>query len=278
MDIVGPVDGLEFNLIYGEINMNTFLGQTENDIGSVIFSMNASNFEILTAKKTFTVYDDEIKEIDGKFVFLLPQAVISGFQGITEIDIPDYILERKAEHLKEIEAGKGSIGTSETQQGKVYFFLTAAGMIKAKLGENEEIPDTFYTVEGKRVILFPGLDIPFVEIPENVEKAFRQAKYEKEQRGKYLVYAGRSLLTGKDYYRFSCEMSNDTLFRVKGQFEYFEPGDLGTLGGWLTSDPAKVEEYLRIRNPISSRAGEIEKQKEQAVKDNKKLIEKLMKC
>lgn len=258
--------------------MSTFLGQIETDIGSVNFEMNASNFEIQTAKKTFTVYDEDIKKQDGKFYFPIPAGNFSNMGNVTEIEIPDYILERKAEHLKEIEAGKGSIGTSETQQGKVYFFLTAAGMIKTKLGEKEVITDSFYTVEGKRVVLFPGLDIPFVVIPEGVERAYMRAKQEREHKNLHLVYCGKSLLNGRDYYKLSCEVSRDTLNRAQGKFELFEGGDMGSLEGWLTSDPEKVEEYLRIRNPVSGRKEEIDKQKERAVKENQKIIEKLMKC
>ena len=42
--------------------MNYTLGYTETDIGTVIFQMNASNFEIQTPKATFTVYGDDIKQ------------------------------------------------------------------------------------------------------------------------------------------------------------------------------------------------------------------------
>lgn len=255
--------------------MNYFLGQTETDIGTVIFQMNASNFEIRTPKITFTVYDDDIKEVDGLKVFEIPKG-FSGFLEAPYIEIPEYILEGRDEYLKEIENSKGNIGSTETAQGKVFFYLTAEGLIKAKLGELEETTDTFYTVEGKRVMLFPGLDNPFVVLPEGVEKAYWQAKRKREHKNLHLVYAGRSLLTGKDYYRLSCEVSRDTMNRVKEQFEYFEPGDVGTLEGWLTADPEKVEEYLRIRNPISSRKEEIEKQRAAAIKANEKIIKKMM--
>jgi hypothetical protein len=111
-----------------------------------------------------------------------------------------------------------------------------------------------------------------VIIPEGVEKAYRQAKREREHKNMHLVYAGRSLLTGKDYYRLSCDVSRDTMNRVKEQFEHFEPGDVGTLEGWLTSEPERVEQYLRIRNPVSSRKAEIEKQRAAAIKANEKII------
>jgi hypothetical protein len=256
--------------------MNYFLGQTETDIGSVRFEMNASNFEIWTPKRTFTVYDDDIEEVDGIFVFHIPDNVTSGFQNVREIEIPAYILDRKAEILKEIEAGKNSIGSTETPQGKVYFYLTEDGKVRAKLGELEEITEIFYTIEGKRVMLFPGLDIPFVVLPEGVEKAYWQAKRKREHKNMHLVYAGRSLLTGKDYYRLSCDVSRDAMNRVKEQFEHFEPGDVGTLEGWLTSEPERVEQYLRIRNPISNRKAEIEKQRAAAIKANEKIIKKMM--
>ncbi len=259
--------------------MNCFLGQTETDIGTVNFSMNGEKFELQTPKRVFTVYEDDIKEADGKFFFPLPRGSFSGMGNTTEIEIPAYILERKAEVLKELEASKNSVGSTETPQGKIYFFLELDG-IRAKLGEKEEITDTFYTVEGKRVLFLPGLglDIPFVVIPEGVEKAFMRAKLDREQQRKYLVYAGRSLLDGRDYYRLSCDLTNDTFNRVKNQMEYFEPGDFGKLEGWLTSAPELVEDYLRIRNPIASRKDEIEKQMQQAIKENEKVIKKLMAC
>jgi len=223
----------------------------------------------------FTVYDDDIKEVDGLKVFEIPKG-FSGFLEAPYIEIPGYILEGRDEYLKEIENSKGNIGSTETAQGKVYFYLTEDGKVRAKFGELEETTDTFYTVEGKRVIIFPGLDNPFVVLPEGVEKAYWQAKRKREHKNMHLVYAGRSLLTGKDYYRLSCEVSRYTMNRVKEQFEYFEPGDVGTLEGWLTADPEKVEEYLRIRNPISSRKEEIEKQRAEAIKANEKIIKKMM--
>jgi len=255
--------------------MNYTLGYTETDIGTVVFKMNASNFEIQTHKATFTVSGNDIEEIEGKSLFKIPSG-LSGFRDVPYIEIPDTVLERKEEYLNEIEMSKGNIGSTETNQGKVFFYLTAEGLIKAKLGEIEETTDTFYTVEGKRVMLLPGLDIPFVVIPDGVEKAYRQAKQEREHKNLHLVYAGRSLLTNADYYKLSCDVSRDTLNRAHGKFEYFEPGDMGTLEGWLTCDPEKVEECLRIRNPVSSRTAEIDKQRAAAIKANDKLIEKLM--
>lgn len=254
--------------------MNYTLGYIETDIGTVIFQMNASNFEIQTPKATFTVYADDIKEVEGLKVFEIPKG-FSGFRDIPYVEIPGYILEGRDEYLKETENSKGNVGSTETNQGKVFFYLTAEGLIKVKLGEIEETTDTIYTVEGKRVIIFPMLDNPFVVIPDGVEKAYRQAKQEREHKNLHLVYAGRSLLTNADYYKLSCDVSRDTLNRAQGKFQYFEPGDMGTLEGWLTADPENVEEYLRIRNSVSSRKAEIEKQRAAAIKANDKLIEKL---
>jgi hypothetical protein len=85
--------------------MDYFLGQTETDIGTVIFQMNASNFEIRTHKIIFTVYDDDIKEVDGLKVFEIPKG-FSGFMEAPYIEIPAYILEGRDEYLKEIEKGE----------------------------------------------------------------------------------------------------------------------------------------------------------------------------
>lgn len=85
--------------------MDYFLGRTETDIGTVIFRMNASNFEIRTPKIIFTVYDDDIKEVDGLKVFEIPKG-FSGFMGAPYIEILRYILEGRDEYLKEIENSK----------------------------------------------------------------------------------------------------------------------------------------------------------------------------
>lgn len=117
--------------------MNYTLGYIETDIGTVIFQMNASNFEIQTPKATFTVYTDDIKEVEGLKVFEIPKG-FSGFRDIPYIEIPGYILEGRDEYLKETENSKGNVGSTETNQGKVFFYLTAEGLIKVKLGEIEE--------------------------------------------------------------------------------------------------------------------------------------------
>lgn len=242
--------------------------------------MNASNFEIQTPKLLFTVYDSDIKERNGKFFFDIPNTCISGFGNTRSVEIPAFILDRRNEILGEIEVSRDSIGSTETPQGKVYFFLTAEGKIKATMGEKTVITDTFYQVEGKKVLFLPGLglDPELIEVPAGIETTMKKARKEKESKMLYLVYVGRSWLTGKDYYKFNIDISSNTLHRVKEHFEFFgegEPEQLGELNGWLTSEPAKVEEKLRLRNTIENRKAEIDQQKEKIAKAQKMVLQNL---
>ncbi|HEY5124660.1 MAG TPA: hypothetical protein VIK14_13095 [Ignavibacteria bacterium] len=126
-----------------------------------------------------------------------------------------------------------------------------------------------------------NLESAFVEVPQEVEAEFKRVKREKESGGLHLVYAGQSLLTGTDYYSFNCDVPQNTWFRVKELFEYFDEesdaANLGGLQGWLTSNPGLVEEYLRLRrNTTKDRAEEIEKQKAKAGKKQAEIIKKLV--
>lgn len=170
-----------------------------------------------------------------------------------------------------------SIGTTETTQGTVCFSINEECKLVAKLGENAVKTDKIFDIEGKKAILVPelALDFAFLEIPPEVEIEVKKAKREHALTGFHLVYVGRSILTGKDYYNFNVDVTQQQWDRVKNCFEYFgeESNEIG-LTGWLTSSPGLVEEYLRIRNPIASRKEEIDKQKAKAEKANAAIIKK----
>jgi hypothetical protein len=94
-----------------------------------------------------------------------------------------------------------------------------------------------------------------------------------------LIYAGKSLLTGKDYFQLSCDVDSQKWYRIRDCFQWFgEDKNNGTLSGWLTATPELVEQYLYLKTPsVASRKTEIEKQKIQAEKAQKKVIEAILK-
>ena len=256
--------------------MTTILRQTETELGTVKFVMNNGKFEIRTPKLTFTVYEDDIKEQDGKHYFTIPDSMVSCFDRTNIIEIPADVLKRWAESREDAEKMKVSLCKVETSHGKVYISIGEEDQIILKYSDKTIETKNIYSVEGKRVICVSELGI--LELPPVVEYEIGRIKHKREENAKGLVYAGKSLLTGRDFFKFNYELSRDTFNRVKDLMVYFEPGEEGTLSGWLTTQPEKIEERLRIRNNlVSDRKEEIEKQKEQAAKDNKKLTEKLMK-
>ncbi|KKG49239.1 hypothetical protein [Methanosarcina mazei] len=256
--------------------MTPILGQTETDIGTVIFAMNAGHLEIKTPKKKFMAFDENIRNIDGKFIFRMPWSMINGYGDHNRnIEIPADVMKQRDEIQKEIKKAKDILCKIETANGPMYFSIGENEQIVIKCNEKTVETNTIYTIEGSRAVCVPELG--FLVVPRAVEAELNRIKEERERRTRGLVYAGQSLLTKTDYYKLNYD-PGDTLDRVKNLFMVFEPGDVGNLKGLVTPFPEKVEERLKILNTISSRKEEIEKQKEQAAKDNKRIIEKLMKA
>lgn len=260
------------------------LGSTESEIGTVIYIINDDGFfEIRTPKRVYAVDESELIEKDGKCYFPLPKTdyMIVNEDVFSDIEIQEDVLEEMEKALIEFKLQEQSIGSTETTQGRVFFSLSRDGQIISRLNEKSVKTDRIYTVEGRRTVFVPDLelDFPFVEISADVEQKFNAFKKDQAAKSLCLLYAGRSLLNGKDFFKFNVEVSDGTMYRVKELFEYFdeenEDSVLGGLQGWLTSQPELAEEYLRIRDPISGRQAEIEKLKEQAVKANLKIIKEL---
>lgn len=252
------------------------IGQTETELGTVKFVMNNGKFQIRTPKLTFTVTEDDIKKQYGKHYFTIPDSMVSCFDRTNLIEIPADVLKCWAESREHAEKMKVSLSKVETSHGKVYISIGEEDQIILKWSDKTTETKNIYSVEGKRVVCVPELGI--LELPPVVEYEIGRIKHKREENARGLVYAGKSLLTGRDFFKFNYELSRDTFNRVKDLMVYFEPGEEGTLFGWLTTQPEKIEERLRIRNNlVSDRKEEIEKQKAAAGKANEKLIKSLMK-
>lgn len=258
------------------------LGYIESEIGTVQFSINDGGFfEVNTPKCFYAVDVNELVKRDGRHYFSLPTRDFKILNDVifSEVEIPADVLEEMEKALIEFKLQEKSVGRTETAQGYVYFSISGDAKIIAKIGENATKAGSIYNIEGKNVAVVPDLNLSsaFVEVPQEVESEFNRVKRKKESDGLHLVYAGRSMLTGTDYYAFNYDVPQGTMFRVKELFEYVEEeDDAANLGGWLTSNPELVEKNLRLRsNTIKDRAGEIEKKKAEAVKTNLKIIKQL---
>ena len=259
--------------------MSRIIGNTNGPHGSIIFSINGDKFEIQTTYRKFIVPDSAIESKDGKYIVDISQYALKD----KEFEIPEFIIERLKQAREEQALLKNSVGILEHKSGKIYFSLDENGQLTAKLGEKKAIISKIETIETKRAGYVPGLDlgVPFIEIPAEAEEAHRKAEDERKRADLHLVYRGKSLLSGSEYYAPASEIDSHTFERVKQYFEWFgEPGEAGisgALSGWLTADPANVEEKLRITNSVESRKDEIEKQKAEIQKQQAKDLKKIFK-
>jgi|SRR5665647_92841 len=260
------------NNILNNVNQRRYIGETTIDGEQINFYMENSDFVYESSKFSSTVPDFSIEEIDGKKFTHIEM------KGETRlVEIPDSIIKARDQIRSDNKLNQNSIGSAETSHGKVYFSICESGKITAKINEKAVETDRIFNIEGRRAVFVA--DLGFVVVPETVEKSYHEFKRKQASRGLCLLYAGQSLLTGKDYYNFSSEISEAVYNRVQKYVEFFdEESDDSTLDGlhgWLTSNPERVEEVLRIRNPIASRQGEIDNQKAEAANANIKLIKKL---
>jgi hypothetical protein len=253
--------------------MDILLGTVNGEKENASFYMNGNTLIFGTYDKRSTIPDSSIKELNGKYYADLD--FLKFDSEFKHIEIPESVLNACDRIRKENELIQNTAGSIETSQGKVYFSIDGSDYIIAKVGEKAVKTDRIFDIEGKKALFVPDLDLdfPFLELPAEVEIEFKKAKKEKAMASLCLVYVGRSLLTGKDYYDFNVDVPQQTWGRVKILFENFgESVEDRCLKGWLTSSPGLVKEYLRIRNPIESRKSEIEKGKAKAVKANSEFI------
>jgi len=265
----------QWKQFHRRINMDILLGTVNGKKETVSFYMDGDTLSARTYNFRSILPDSSIKELNGKYYADLNL----NFESVlNHIEIPESVLTARDKIRKENNLAKNTAGSNKTSQGKVYFSIDGSDYIIAKVGEKAVKKDRIFDIEGKKALFVPDLDLdfPFLELPVEVEIEFKKAKKEKAMASLCLVYVGRSLLTGKDYYDFNVDVPQQTWDRVKMLFENFgEGGEDICLKGWLTSSPGLVEEYLRIRNPIESRKSEIEKGKAKAVKANAEFIKTL---
>ena len=85
---------------------------------------------------------------------------------------------------------------------------------------------------------------PYLELPGEVVQAFEKVLRAAELRKLALVPGGISMLNGLPYYKLNTDIPADMWNNVKSYFEDF--GQEGTMTGFLTCEPGKVAEILRI--------------------------------
>lgn len=240
--------------------MATLLGKNQYPQGtknSIQFTWDFGKFEIRTYEKNFVVTDNEIELREGKSYFNHSKPNQKGI--LKEMEIPEHVIGQKNKLNMDLKLRRESIGSVTRTEGKIYFSLNSEGQLIAKLGDKEAIADDIEIIENKKAINIKslGLEFPYIEIPANVVAVFVDAKYKKIMLNCHLVYSGRSLLTGKDYYKLNSWIPASDWNCVEDLFENFGVSGSG-LQGWLTSEPEKVQKLLGLKSTEGKREHEDE--------------------
>lgn len=143
------------------------------------------------------------------------------------------------------------------QEKRLYFYIQDDKLIIKLFGlkddgklntepERETAADKIEIIHNRKAVNAKKLKLghPYFELPAEVTQKFEKVLQEKELRTLALVPAGISQLNGKEYYRLSVDIPAGMWKRVSNLFIDF--GELGNMTGWLSCEPDKVREILKI--------------------------------
>jgi hypothetical protein len=259
--------------------MEKRLGSIPGPNGPIIFSMEGDRFLIGSVNRQVAIEDEEFSEVNGH-LYANIQFLKLG-EDFQEIMVPDQVLELKTKYRKENALSKNCVVVIEHPKGKIYISISSDCKIFVKMGEKTVTADKTYFIEGKRALYVPELelDTTFLEVPDIVEEKLKDSIRAIERGNLCLIYAGKSLLNNKYYYKLSCNVDTQTWYRIRDVFQWFgEDRNTGGLSGWLTAIPELVEQYLYLKTPsVANRETEIDKQKIQAEKKQEKIVQAILK-
>ena len=232
------------------------------------FSLIDGKLGIDTFERNYLISDSEIETRDG--IHFFKPSKQNPKCTLKVIEIPEDVIERKDALNIDLQNRKGSIASIDHKAGKIYFSLNEDGQIITKLGDKEAIANDIEIIETKKGIDVTslGLEFPYLEIPADVEKAFSKAKDSKIMENCHLIYAGKSLLTGKTYFKLNSEIPSSKWDCIEDLFENFGSGSgrTGELKGWLTNQPENVRKLLGLKTTEGKREHDDEvKQFEDAI-------------
>ena len=212
---------------------------------SIQFCWEFGKLKIRTYEQHIAVTDGDIYERDGKH-FIMPPC-LNRHHNPAEIEIPATVIEQFEQLNTNLKNSRESLGHVDHKVGKIFLSLDMDGKIIAKQGSKTAISD-MEIIENKNAINIEslGLDCPFIEVPPKVEKAYIEAKNIRIMESVRLIYAGKSLLTGKDYFKFNKSVPLEEWEKAESLFEDFGVSGSG-LQGWLTSQPEKVQKLLGLK-------------------------------
>lgn len=216
------------------------IGETFQPYGCIDFLMFGDLLLVNFENEEKIIRDEEIQKLEDGFY-------APAVKGIPEklIPIPEDVLTivKSIRAERESERHRKPIGTKDGFE----FFLNDDMQLIVKLGDKEITADDIETIYGRPALNIEAfnLDHPFIELGADVAEAFRKAKGNKIPEGLKIVPAGRSLLDGAEWYKLDKPISEEAFSKVKMYFDYFGEAS-ADFSGWLTREPGRVAEVLKI--------------------------------
>lgn len=227
----------------------------KNPVSLRVSSKDDETFVIHGMTTRIVCRDEELKPDENGKIIISLEPLMSDMRKICgdieppkEFEMPQEILESRAEKRRLNALAKGVIEIIEYQGEKMYFYLEGKRLRILK-GDREAIATKTEIIHGKKAVDVKKLKLghPYLELPVDVCSQFEKVLHEEELKKLALVPAGRSMLNGREYYRLNMDIPAYMWEQVEGMFDDF--GEVGELTGWLTCDPTQVAEVLKI--PLS---------------------------
>ena len=230
-------------------------GKSNYWVNLQVVSIDDESFRIQTdhevyAHRILTFQDEDFENTQGPIIIDLKPLDLERYYGETEIptefELPREILTERVEDRRLHALAKGSIWIDRSVDPMRYFYLEC-GRLRIKQGEKEATVDKINIIDGKNAVKVEALELghPYLELQGPVARAFEDNRKVYQQFCIKLVFRGKSLLNGFDYYGLSGRLSKDNWSRVQTYFDDFGTEDK-TLNGWLTRNPKVVAGTLGI--------------------------------
>jgi hypothetical protein len=239
------------------------IGNSNNFQSVPVIAIDDSSFMIISERGKIILRDEDLKpNEEGKYIIdLAPLDLKFFYPNIdlpTSFEMPVEILEERARKRKENAIRRDAIFEQDYKEKRLFYYIEGEKLIIKLFDIDEEgklIPevrrettaDKIEIIHNRKAVNVKKLKLghPYLELPGEVVQAFEKVLRTAELRTLTLKPAGISMLNGKKYYKLSLENIPVGMWNeVKSYFEDF--GQEGTMTGFLTCEPGKVAEILKI--------------------------------
>lgn len=198
--------------------------------------------------RILTFKDEDFDNTQGKIIIDLKPLNLEKYYGETELptefELPREILTERAEARRLFLLAKGACWIDHSVDPPRYFYISC-GELRIKQGDKEATVNKINKIEGKNVVKVEALELghPYLELRGPVARAFEAEKKDHDHWFPKLVFRGKSLLDGLDYYELIGVPDKGRWSKVERYFHDFGTGDK-IFNGRLTGYPKAAAKIL----------------------------------